>query len=148
MFAGSYWLTGTLDFRFLALIGDYFIVAACALLLSATAGVERRVRLGVILAYTLFQLEHYENFLWSGSSIDHFQVVMFAVGAIVLLAQNTRRGFVFAGIFGVLATFTLAHGCVVWPVVVILLTQRRQWWRLGGWVVLSVMALTAFFHDF
>src|SRR5262249_53114667 len=83
IFAGSYWLTGTVNFRYLNILGNGFLLAAWIMLVMSVRGEARRLRLAVPLALMLFQLENYESFLWSGSSIDHFQVVALAVGAIV-----------------------------------------------------------------
>jgi hypothetical protein len=69
MFAVSYWLTGTVDFAVVSWIGNASLVALCVLLVVAVKTPVRRLRLGFVLAMLLFQLEHYENFLWSGSSI-------------------------------------------------------------------------------
>src|SRR5436190_14910125 len=116
MFAASYWLTGTVNFHVIGAIGNLFLVGACGTLILALTGWERRVRLGVVLAFLLFQLEHFENFLWSGASIDHFQVVMLGVGAIVALVRGSQAALLAAVVLGLLATFTLAQGCLVWPV--------------------------------
>ena len=58
MFAGSYWLTGTVNFAVISFIGNASIVLLCVLLLHAAGTAERRVRLGLVLAMLLFQLQH------------------------------------------------------------------------------------------
>lgn len=148
LFAFSWWTTGTVDFSVIGAIGNFFLVVLCVTLLAAVGTLERRVRLGVILAALLFQLGHYENFLWSGASIDHFQVVMLAVGAIVALVRGTKLGFALAGALAVLATFTLAQGLVIWPVGAFMLWRARQSSAL--WIWLGVAALTglAYFQGF
>lgn len=148
MFAASYWLTGTVNFHVIGAIGNLFIVGACATLVGATQGWERRLRLAVVLSFLLFQLEHFENFLWSGASIDHFQVVALGVIAIAALARGTTRAAVVAGVFGVLATFTLAQGNVVWPVGALLLWHQRRWNHLIGWCAGGGAVVAAFLHGF
>jgi hypothetical protein len=148
LFAASYWLTGTLNFHVLGAIGNLFLVGTCALLIASARGGERPVRLAVILAFLMFQLGHFENLLWSGASIDHFQVVMLAVGAVVGLACGTRSGAMVAGLCGFLATFTLAHGILVWPVGALLLWSQRRWKQLAGWAAFALLALAAFFPGF
>lgn len=148
LFVASWWTTGTVDFGVVGAIGNLFLVVLCLTLLVAADTLERRVRLGLVLAAFMFQLGHYENFLWSGSSIDHFQVVMLAVGAIVGLARGTKPAFGVAGVLAVLATFTLAQGLVIWPVGALMLWRARR--RSGFWVWLVLAALTgvAFFQGF
>src|SRR4051812_12201945 len=148
MFAASYWFTGTVNFHVIGAIGNLFLVGACATLLVAVQGWERRLRLGVVLAFMMFQLEHFENFLWSGASIDHFQVVMLGVGAMAALARRTRGGFFLAGVLAILATFTLAQGIVVWAAGALLLGHQRRWNWLMGWGACGIAVVAAFFQGF
>lgn len=148
MFAASYWLTGTVNFHVIGAIGNLFLVGTCAILILSVATWERRVRLGVVLAFLLFQLEHFENFLWSGASIDHFQVIMLSVGALAGVNRGTRGGLIVAGVLALLATFTLAHGTLAWPVAALLLLQQRRWPHLAAWCVASALAAAAFLYGF
>ncbi|MBI5770736.1 MAG: hypothetical protein HZA93_23365 [Verrucomicrobia bacterium] len=137
LFLASYWLTGTVDFRWVGWVGNGFLLAACGTLLAGFPGAARRVRLGVVLGFALFQLESHENFLWSGSSIDHFQVVAFALGAIVLLHRGSAPALAGAGACGVLGSLTLAHGLVVWPAGLAMLALARRWRHFAIWAALG-----------
>ncbi len=141
LFAWSWWASGTIDFRVVGLIGNLFLVLLCLLLVRSVGSPERQLRLGVVLAALMFQMGHYENFLWSGASIDHFQVVLLAVGAILALARATTGGLALAGGLALLGTFTLAQGLVIWPVGAIMLWRDRRMSAL--WVWLGAAALTA-----
>ena len=148
LFAASYWFTGTLNFHLIGVIGNLFLVGACTILILTVDGLERRVRMTVVLGFLLFQLEHFESFLWSGASIDHFQVVMLAVGAIAAIARGSRGGLLIAVLLGVLATFTLAQGCMTWPVGGLMLARQRRWNHLATWLVCGALALGAFLQGF
>ncbi len=148
LFVTSWWLVGTVDFRVIGAIGNLFLVVLCALLVWSAGTTSRRVRMGVLLAFLMAQLEHFENFLWSGASIDHFQVVALAVGAIVAVMRHTRWGVGGGAVLALLATFTLAHGLVTWPVVALLLWRRRRFRALAVWCGLATLAVAAFFHGF
>ncbi len=148
MFAASYWLTGTVNFHVIGAIGNLFLVGSCAALIWAVTGREKRLRLGVVLAFLMFQLEHFENFLWSGASIDHFQVVLLGLAAVVALARGTARGVGMAAGLGLLATFTLAHGSLVWPVGACLLWHQRRWRQLQFWAGSGAITLALFLWGF
>jgi hypothetical protein len=148
LFAASYWLTGTVNFHVIGAIGNLFILAACGILIAAVGTIERRIRLGVVLAFLTFQLGNFENFLWSGASIDHFQVVMLAVGAFALLARNSRGAAAGAAGLAGLATFTLAHGSVTWLVGAAMLGQQRRWRRLALWSLAAALVLLGFLQGF
>lgn len=157
MFVASWWLTGTIDFRIIGAIGNLFLVALCVSLVWAAGTTPRRLRLGLILGLLMFQLEHYENLLWSGASIDHFQVVALAVGAILALQVGPLKRqasrpqslfFALACTLALLATFTLAHGLVTWAVGALLLWRDRRWHQLVAWAALAALATATFFCGF
>jgi hypothetical protein len=148
LFATTYWLTGTINFTFIHWVGVAWVFLLCGILLVAARDGLRRLRLGLFLACVLFQLEHYENYLWSGSSIDHFQVVMLATGAIVALTRRSRASLAVGGLLAALATFTLAHGIMVWPVGAAMLWHRRERRRLVAWCGLGALAVSAFLFGF
>lgn len=148
LFAGSYWLSGTINFHVIGAVGNSFLLGACVILVLAVNGLERRIRLGVVLAFVMFQLEHFENFIWSGASIDHFQVVMLAIAAIVALHHGGRRGCALGILAGLFATFTLAHGCVVWPVGIAMLWSQRRWHHLAAWGIAGTAGMAVFLHGF
>lgn len=148
LFALSYWLTGTVNFVVIGIIGNLFICGLCGLLIYYAGTTARRVRLGLVLGFLLFQLEHYENFQWSGSSIDHFQVVLLSAASIVGLARGSRVGWLTALLFAFLATFTLAHGLVVWAVGALMLGYSRAWPRFAGWLSVGALTGLVFFYGF
>lgn len=148
LFAGSWWLTGTVDFRVIGAIGNFFLVVLCLTLVASAQTTFRRLRLGVILACLMFQLGHHENFFWSGASIDHFQVVALAVGAFALIARGTGGALIAAAFLAALATFTLAHGLVTWGVGAFMLwrAQRKPAFRV--WIIAAGSTCVAFLQGF
>ena len=143
-----YGASGTVNFNVISAIGNLCFLGLCAILIASADSLARRIRLGVVLAFGLFQLELYEPFLWSGASIDHFQVLLFAGAAIFALTRPGRTAIVAAGMLAMLATFTLAHGCIVWPLGAVMLWRARRRRALAGWCLLAAMVLGVFFHGF
>jgi len=148
LFTLEHWLTGKLDFHFIGFVGNSFLFATCALLIKSMRAPENRLRLLVILAFLIFQLENYENFLWSGSSIDHYQVVFLAAGALYFLLNDSKNSFISACLFAILANYTLAHGTMVWPVGGVLLALHKRWNHLYWWAGMGALAMVFFFWDF
>ena len=139
MFAVSYWLTGTINFSIISLIGNATLLALAVLLVHAATTAERRLRLGVVLVFGIFHLANYENFLWSGSSIDHFQVLLYVGGTVLGLARGTRTALLAAALCALLATLTLAHGLLAWPLgaAMLWLAGRRR--TAGAWCALAAV---------
>ncbi len=148
LFAAMFALTGTVNFSVISIVGNATLVALVLLLVANAGSTLRRLQLGAFLGLLLFQLEHYENFLWSGASIDHFQVVFLAAVSTVAVAQASRRGTITGGIFAALATFTLAHGLLTWVSGGAMLAHQRRWKELAGWCILGGVTAGAFLHGF
>ncbi len=146
--ATTYLMSGTVNFDYISALGNLCFLALCALLIVSAGTLVRRVQLAVVLAFGLFQLEHYEPFLWSGASIDHFQILLLAGGALFALTKKARWSLWAAGLLAILATFTLAHGCLVWVVGIAMLGRAQRWRALAGWCALGGLALAVFFHGF
>ena len=147
LFAVAYWLWGGVNFAVLAVIGNLFLVGVFLRLLLAVPEVASRARLAVIFAFGVFQLQHHESFFWGGASIDHFCVILLAVLALGCLARE-RPAVAAGGVFGVLATFSLAHGLVIWPVgaLVLGLSGRRR--DLILWLTVAAAAIAVFLAGF
>jgi hypothetical protein len=148
LFAVGYWLFGGIDFAVVALIGNLFLAATFALLVGWAAAPLPRLRLAAILGLVVCQLQHHESFFWGGSSIDHFLVVLLAVAALGALSAPGRMRLTLAVGAAVLATFTLAHGLVVWPVgaALLWLTDRRR--AAAIWSAAAAVTGALFFLGF
>jgi len=144
LFAVSLWLTGGVNFVVIGVIGNLCLFSALAVLIATAGTVVRRLQIGVLSAALFFQLQHFENFFWSGSSIDHFQVIALATISCAAVARGTRGGVLLGGFAGLLATFTLAHGLLVWPVGFLTLAHARRRQDLLVWVGLAALAVGGF----
>lgn len=148
LYAASYELTGTVNFAFISFVGNATLVALCVLLVITAGTTGRRLLMAVLLAAFLFQLQHYENFMWSGASIDHFQVVLLAAGAIVAVVRDTRAGLFTGAALATLATFTLAHGILTWAVGAAILWRASNRRGLAIWCGLATIAIAGFLIGF
>lgn len=148
MFVASWLLTGSVNFVVLGVIGNLCLVGLAGVLVAMAGSTVRRMQLAVLSGLVLFQLQHFESVFWSGSSIDHFQVVLLAAVVFAGLARETRAGFATGCAVGVLATFTLAQGIVVWPVGALLLAHARRGRELALWIVLAALTIAGFLTGF
>jgi hypothetical protein len=148
IFAASYWLTGTVNFTAMSVIGAATIVLLFAALVASAGGTARRAHLAVLLAALLFQLEHYENFFWSGASIDHFQVVLLVALAVIGAARGSRAELAAGAGCALAATFTLMHGLLAWPAGAWTLWQQGRRRAFTVWCAGGALAGAAFLAGF
>lgn len=148
IFATSYWLFGSVNFTVLAVIGNLFLVGAFVLLLSQERFAAARLRLAAVFGLAVFHLQHHESLFWAGSSIDHFLVVLAAVAALGALATSGRTALLVAIAAGMLGSFSLAHGLLIWPIGLGLLALQRRRRAAAAWSVASAVVVAWFFVDF
>lgn len=144
VFAAIYAASGRINFASLDWIGNGAIAAAVLLAVFAAAGGARRLLLALLLSTAVFNLSHYENFLWSGSSIDHFTVVFLATASLAALAADRRAWSAAAVVLALMATLTLAHGLAVWPAGALLLHAARRRRGLLVWTAAGTVATALF----
>lgn len=148
IFSAEYWLTGKIDFIVLGVLGNLFIVGACALLVLAMKTPLRRLEMAVLLGWGVFQLQQHENLFWAGSSIGHFQVVFLGVATMLCLHRGDRLGLLGAGLFSFFSVFNLTQGIAVFPAGALMLALERRWKQFPGWIVWGVAVTALFIYDF
>lgn len=146
--AAIFGLTGGINFQLLAVLGNLFLAGVFAVLLAAVAEREARWRLAAVFAPVVCQLQHHESWFWAGSSIDHFFVVLAVAGALVALGSARRGAFGVGVAAAALATFSLAHGLLVWPLGAAWLAAERRWRELRLWLGIGVVTVAVFFAGF
>ncbi|MGH8019723.1 MAG: hypothetical protein ACREIA_15865 [Opitutaceae bacterium] len=131
------WLAHTLgapmNFRVLGWAGAAMFVPAVLLAGARTGDRNARAAATFFAAAMLFNLQHWENLFWGGSSADHVTVVPLAMLALLLLHVRARWAVAGAAGCGVLASFALAHGLLVFPVGALVLALERRWRALACW---------------
>lgn len=148
LFATSYWIWGSIDFSVLAVVGNLFLLATFGLLLAREDNPPARFRLAAVFGLAVFHLQHHESLFWAGSSIDHFFVVLAAVTALGALVSGGRAALPVAGFAAFLASYSLAHGLLVWPIGVGLLALQRRWRAAAAWGAVGAGILGTFFAGF
>jgi hypothetical protein len=122
-----------------------------------TFGATKRAMIKFIpVVWLIFSLRQWENLLW-GYQIQFFMVVLFFILSLYLLAtsQNSIIRFAASVLSGIICTFSLANGLLVWPIGLI---QILWSWRAQGnesrrvyrnrlyiWCVIGMLAFVAYF---
>ncbi len=148
IFAATFGIWGHVNFTAITVLGDLFILAVVGFLVARAEAGLPRLRLAAILGAGIFQLQHWENFFWGGSSIDHFFVVLASVVALGAVLVPGRGMLAVGCVSGFLATFSLAHGLVVWPVGGLFLLAARRRRAALGWAAAAALTIALFFAGF
>ena len=148
IFAVSYWISGGIDFVALAVLGNLFLAGVFWLLLARVDAGPARLRLAAIFSLAVFQLQHHESLYWAGSSIDHFLVVLASIAALAALTSRSGWSLPAACLLGFVATFSLAHGLLVWPLGVMLLWMQKRPRAIPPWAAAAAGSIALFASGF
>jgi len=111
------------------------------------------------IVWLIFNLQQSQNILW-GFQIQFFMLILFFLLAIYLLttSKGLRWRFALAVASGVVCTFSMANGLLVWPIGLILILWirqsqpeelRRSYLRMAYiWCLVGIVVFISYFIDY
>lgn len=148
-------LTGRLNFSFLNVLGDLFLIPIALLqwFLYAGGRTELRSRLIAFLpaAAIFFSLPYWETTDWAMASLSNFPVILFSLLAIWLLAREERPSpwhFALACICAAVAGLCFANGFLLAPIGLLVLLPRRAYARALLWTASFAPALSFYLYHY
>ncbi len=155
---GQYLLTGGISYSGLMLWGNLGLVVILILLYSTIR------RLGLPAAYLLpvpLMLFSAQNYLLTFTAIytlQYLAIIMLVMVTFFLLAQDGTRlsgsltrpkerpvYFGLALVMGVLATFSMGNGILLWPAGAAMLFIQRRWIQMGIWLLIGAASIYLYF---
>ena len=138
----------------LSVIFSAATVVGIYLLLRQSALGPRATAIGLFLAALLiFAPTYYEVWL-TGSDFSSFLPAFWLVAALVIVGRNVSitRKFIGCAILSIAASFSLAHGLLLWAITfpLVLLTGEISRWKswLLLWLAVCALCVTAYFWDY
>jgi len=151
-------LTRRVDFSFLQLAGDLFLLPIGWLLwLTYGVGREKSVRAGLVrflpASLIFFGLAYWETVNWAMAGLQNLPVVFFSLLSIYLLAggdgeERSAGRFAWACGVAALAAFSSANGFLVAVVGAWILLRRRAYWACVAWGASFVIPLAAYLYRY
>ena len=143
-----YYLTGEVNFRWLILIALVFILGTLVLLSRVFRSMQLPWLAFVPVPFLLLQPEYYLTSLWTIPGLQHSVVICLTLSSLYMLTQPGRSNFALAITLQILAALSMSNGLMGLIAGGIILALSRNWYRLGGWVVGSVIAIWLYFYNF
>jgi hypothetical protein len=145
-------LVGHVDFRILCGIGNGFVLLLAIMLwkmfLPGYKGITTKAMLFLPVLWLVFQLQYAEVLDWSIGSLPDLPVLVFSLGAIYFLMQETRRTYCGALACLVLAIASYGNGVVMIPLGALMLARRRAFARMAGWLIVSAGCVAAYAYHY
>jgi hypothetical protein len=144
--------SGHTDLRVLAAIGNGSILLLAILLwvmfLPGQKNLSQRIALFIPVSYLLFQLGYAATLNWAMPSLQNLPVLVFSLGTIYLLVQDSHLAFWAALIGLVLAIAASGNGFLVVPIGVVILVRSRHYARVVSWLIVSAACVAAYAYRY
>jgi hypothetical protein len=131
-----YYLTGTVNFTYLQIVGNCFGLGICWIFWKAFLKSNLSIWYFVPIPFLLFQFQDYLIFLWSICNLQHHPVLFFVLAAMFCLSEGRMK---WALVFAFCATFSMGNGMFVWFSGGAMLLFQQKYKQLVLWSMVGVL---------
>ncbi|QHV93625.1 hypothetical protein [Spirosoma endbachense] len=146
---GQYFLTGGLNFANLMLWGNAGLILIFYLLYRALKQQERlsqQAMVGLLpVPLLLFTAQSYIMTFTAIFSLQYLAIITLVVLTLFVLATDRPLYLWTALGLGLLSTFSMGNGLLLWPAGAVMLLIQRRWLGLGIWVVAGAISAYLYF---
>ena len=149
---GQYFLTGGLNFANLMLWGNLGLVLIFFLLYRALRWHERvsdRALVGLLpVPLLLFIAQSYIMTFTAIFSLQYLAIITLVMLTLFVLVTNRPLHLTLALGLGLLSTFSMGNGLLLWPAGAGMLLIQRRWLALGIWLVIGALGSYLYFRGY
>ncbi len=142
---GQYLLTGGLNFANLMLWGNFGLVVIFTLLVRTAQRQSLPLAALLPLPLLLFTGQNYLLTFTAIYTLQYLAIIMLVMATLYALARPAWRWFGLAIGLGVLATFSMGNGLLLWPAGAVMLLVQRRWPALGVWLTVGAVSIWGYF---
>ncbi|GAB3885359.1 hypothetical protein [Spirosoma agri] len=146
---GQYFLTGGLNFANLMLWGNAGLVLMFFLLFRALRQQERlseKALVGLLpVPLLLFTAQSYIMTFTAIFSLQYLAIITLVMLTLFVLATDRPLYLAIALGLGLLSTFSMGNGLLLWPAGAVMLFSQRRWLGLGVWIGFGAISAYLYF---
>ncbi len=142
----SFLLMGTVDFKFLILLGHLGLLGLLTVLYHGSGFRRSLYILPVVLL--LFQWQYWEASLEATLALSVPLALFFSFLSILLLQKDSPVRLAASAVCAVLATFSFGNGFLVFPAAVLLLLLQRRYRSAITMLGVFALSLTVYLHNY
>jgi len=156
IFLFLYYLTNSISFKVLILIGNIFLVGTSFILLLFFFKLEEgeinknNLWLVFLLALLPLNFQNWENTFWAMASIQNYGIIFFSFLSLYLLNKEKLLFFYLASVFAILATFSSAGGILTFFAGALLLFfyKKETWTKKLIWLAIALLSFGFYFKGY
>lgn len=146
----TYFLTGTINFKILILIGSISLIGIGIISFFSTVLSKRKIKPVYFIPaiFLLFQLRYLKTVFMATSSVSNLWVLFFAFLSLYLLTDRSTRSLILSLLFAVSATFTNGNGMFLFFIGLIALGYEKRYKELILWSLVGAVCILAYFWGY
>jgi hypothetical protein len=147
----SYKLIGTVNFTFLATIGNLSLIVICLIFYKIFNNLKRNVIYFVPVTVLLFSLSSWENITFPMATLSNFSVLLFIISSIFFLTKNEitkKTELALAFLLFVLAVFTQGAGVFLIPISSFIFLIKKEYKTGFIYLLFQILILLIYFYDY
>lgn len=144
----SYWSKGVIDYRFLMLVGNTFLVGILVIFWKIFRKTQIQSYFFLPIPFLLFQLQHSENTFWGMAAVQNFGIVFWLLVVFYFLNSTKSWGIFWAILAQFVATFTSGNGFLGAVVGLVILFLQKRYKNGAIWLVMSGLMAILYFFDY
>lgn len=141
-------LTGHINFRTLEAVANGSTLGLLALFFAAFRRLDLPLALFLPVPFLLFQPQYHLLSFWTITGIQHQPVLLLAFLALFLVAESSPTALALGLLSGLVATFTMSNGMLVWPAGAVVLALQGRWRGLAVWLGGAAVGIGGYFYGF
>gem|GEM_PF-6102651 len=141
-------LQGEVNYRTAMVIGNLSLLGLSLFYFRLFFTLRLPIRYALPGPFLFFGLASYANQFWGMGALSNFTVLLFVVGCLWFVVQETTRGFGLAVFFALAASLTLGSGLLVWAVGLLLLFFQRRYAALTAWTFLTLATILIYIQGY
>ena len=149
---GQYFLTGGLNFGNLMLWGNLALVLIFFLLYRALRWQERASGVALVgllpVPLLLFTAQNYIMTFTAIFSLQYLAIITLVMLTLFVLTANRPLNLGLALGLGLLSTFSMGNGLLLWPAGAGVLFIQRRWLALGIWLGVGAVGIYLYFRGY
>jgi hypothetical protein len=150
---GSYAVIGTVHFKWLAVVGNLFLLALLALLWKVYQEFFTPHNwpwwVFLPMALMVLSLQNWQNSFWAMASIQNYGVIFFSFIAFYSLNRNSNQFFIVAIIAAIVAVYTSGSGLLAFILGAAFIWHQSQGFkRLSIWSGIGLLTIASYFYNY
>ncbi len=141
-------LTGGINFADLMLVGNLGLVAILALFGRVLRDRGQSLVYLLPVPLWLFTTQNFLLTFTAAYTLQYLAIILLAFLTLYALVGRHPAAYAGAVVLGLISTFSMGNGLLVWPAGAVLLLSQRRWPALAGWLAVGAFGIWAYFYGY